>query len=112
MPDSLDDTRFDASSPTSDSETSGDPGSDPSRLVERRSRVAVKLALLGIPTFGITAIAGIGLGLAGLGDRPRGRSIAAIVVSFLILVGWIGGLGHEMYWASTTITAVCIGSSR
>ncbi len=92
MPDSLDDARFDASSPTPGSATIAVSGDDASRLADRRSRVAVKLALLGIPTFGITAIAGFGLGLAGLGDRPRGRSVVAIVASILILVGWIGGL--------------------
>lgn len=96
MSDSSSKPPFDASSPTPDSgsegDHSGDPLGDPGARTASRSRAALMLALLGIPTFGITAIAGFGLGLAGLGERPRGRAVAACVVSLLVVVGWLGGL--------------------
>ena len=61
-----------------------------------RGRTALWLGLLGIPSFGLTAIAGIVLGLAGLGHRPRGWSIAATLVSLLVLAGWMGALAGAL----------------
>ncbi|MCP3859625.1 MAG: hypothetical protein GY704_08225, partial [Phycisphaeraceae bacterium] len=44
------------------------------------------------PTVGITAIAGLGLGLAGVrSPRPR-WSILGTIVSLFVLAGWLGGL--------------------
>ena len=44
----------------------------PTPIEVRRGRAATVLGLLGIPTAGITAIAGLGLGLAGLRSaQPR-----------------------------------------
>lgn len=97
MPDPPCDTSSGAPSPTPVSDSDGGRVAvDPHDLVARRGRVALWLALLGIPTAGITAIAGFGLGLAGLGDRPRGRSIAAVVVSLMVIVGWMGGLAGAL----------------
>lgn len=62
----------------------------------RRGRTALWLGLLGIPSFGLTAIAGFVLGLAGLGHRPRGWAIAATVVSLLVLAGWMGALAGAL----------------
>lgn len=100
MPDSSHEPPFDASSPTADSASGDDPPGvplgDPLDRASRRSSVALMLAFLGVPTFGITAIAGFGLGLAGLGERPRGRAVAAVVVSLLVVVGWLGGLAGAL----------------
>ncbi len=77
-----------------------DPRSDASSPIpgrtQARGRAATWLAFLGIPSFGFTAIAGLALGLAGLGQRPRGWSIAAVVVSFVVLAGWLGGLAGAL----------------
>lgn len=74
-------------------------GEDPSRIRavgEGRSgdpaRAAFWLGLLGIPTFGITAIAGIGVGLLGFRRARPLTTVAATVWCFLVLVFWLGGL--------------------
>jgi len=82
----------DASSPTVGSESDPDVASVQASLPERRSRAALWLAILGIPSGGITAIAGLALGLAGLGEQPRRRAIVATGLSLVVLAGWIGGL--------------------
>lgn len=92
MPDPLHDTPSGASSPTPPSDSRDERAVDSMDLAVRRGRVALWLALLGIPTVGITAVAGLGLGLAGIGDRPRGWSITAVAVSILVVAGWLGGL--------------------
>lgn len=69
-----------------------DRTSSPASVASRRGRAALLLGLLGIPSFGLTAIAGLVLGLAGLQQRPRGWSVAATIVSFLVLASWLGGL--------------------
>ena len=64
----------------------------PTPIEVRRGRAATVLGLLGVPTVGITAIAGLGLGLAGIrSSRPR-WSILGTIVSLFVLVGWLGGL--------------------
>ena len=77
-------------SPRSDN-SFGQPSPGDSRPA-RRGRVALLLGLLGIPSIGLTAIAGLVLGLAGLPQRPRAWSLAATIVSFVVLAGWLGGL--------------------
>ena len=74
------------------SDISFDQPSPPASVPARRGRAALLLGVLGIPSFGLTAIAGLVLGMAGLGQRPRGWSLAATIVSFLVLAGWLGGL--------------------
>ena len=74
------------------SDISFDQPSPPTSVAARRGRAALLLGVLGIPSFGLTAIAGLVLGMAGLGQRPRRWSLAATVVSFLVLAGWLGGL--------------------
>ncbi|MCP4938308.1 MAG: hypothetical protein GY921_03935 [Phycisphaeraceae bacterium] len=64
----------------------------PTPIEVRRGRAATVLGLLGVPTVGITAIAGLGLGLAGVrSPRPR-WSILGTIVSLFVLAGWLGGL--------------------
>lgn len=58
----------------------------------RRGRVSLWLGLLGIPSFGLTAVAGLGLGLSGLRGAHRGWSMAGVLVSFVVIAGWMGGL--------------------
>lgn len=67
------------------------PMSVPSAEI-RRGRVSLWLGLLGIPSFGLTAVAGLGLGLSGLRGAHRGWSIAGVLVSFVVIAGWMGGL--------------------
>lgn len=64
----------------------------PTPIEVRRGRAATVLGLLGIPTAGITAIAGLGLGLAGLRSLRPGWSILGTIVSLFVLAGWLGGL--------------------
>lgn len=68
----------------------------PSEDHSGRARAAILLGFLGIPSFGLTAIAGLVLGLAGLRQRPRGWSIAATLLSLVVLSGWIGGLAGAL----------------
>jgi hypothetical protein len=69
------------------------PGTTISEPIEvRRGRTAVVMGLLGIPTVGLTAIAGIGLGLAGIRSPRPAWSIAGTLFSLIVLAGWIGGL--------------------
>lgn len=64
----------------------------PTPIEVRRGRAATVLGLLGVPTVGITAIAGLGLGLMGVRSaRPR-WSILGTIVSLFVLAGWLGGL--------------------
>lgn len=58
----------------------------------RRGRAALWLGLLGIPSFGLTAVAGLGLGLSGLRGAQRGWSMAGVLVSFVVIAAWMGGL--------------------
>jgi hypothetical protein len=92
MPESPPQPDVDGSSPTPDSESTGRRGVEAASLQTRRARAAIWLALLGIPSGGITAIAGLALGLAGLGERPRRSAIIATGLSVVVLAGWIGGL--------------------
>lgn len=92
MPESPPQPDVDGSSPTPDSESTGGRGTEVPSLQTRRARAAIWLALLGIPSGGITAIAGLALGLAGLGERPRRGAIVATGLSVVVLAGWIGGL--------------------
>ncbi|NCF39157.1 MAG: hypothetical protein GWP75_03455 [Planctomycetia bacterium] len=64
----------------------------PTPIEVRRGRAAAVLGLLGIPAAGITAIAGLGLGLAGLRSLRPGWSILGTIVSLFVLAGWLGGL--------------------
>ena len=64
----------------------------PTPIEVRRGRAATVLGLLGIPTAGITAIAGLGLGLAGLRSPQPRWSILGTIVSLFVLAGWLGGL--------------------
>lgn len=64
----------------------------PTPIEVRRGRAATVLGLLGIPTAGITAIAGLGLGLAGVRSPRPGWSILGTIVSLFVLAGWLGGL--------------------
>lgn len=57
-----------------------------------RDRAALLLGLLGIPSFGLTAIPGLVLGLAALRQRPRAWALGGTIVSTLVLAGWMGGL--------------------
>ncbi len=57
-----------------------------------RGKAAVWLGLLGVPSFGLTAIAGLGLGLAGLRSPRPFWPILGTVISFAVLAGWMGGL--------------------
>lgn len=57
-----------------------------------RGRTALLLGLLGIVSFGLTSIPGLVLGISGLWHRPRGWSMAATIVSIMVLAGWLGGL--------------------
>ena len=76
-----------------DSRTGSIPISGMSTPIDvRRGRAAAVLGLLGIPTAGITAIAGLGLGLAGLRSARPGWSILGTSVSLMVLAGWVGGL--------------------
>jgi hypothetical protein len=69
------------------------PGTTISEPIEvRRGRTSVVMGLLGIPTVGLTAIAGIGLGLAGIRSPRPAWSIAGTLFSLIVLAGWIGGL--------------------
>ncbi|MCP4836078.1 MAG: hypothetical protein GY895_15085, partial [Phycisphaera sp.] len=45
-----------------------------------------------VPTVGITAIAGLGLGLMGVRSARPGWSILGTIVSLFVLAGWLGGL--------------------
>lgn len=58
----------------------------------RRGRAAVVMGLLGIPTVGLAAIVGVGLGLAGVRSPRPAWSIAGTLLSLFVLAGWIGGL--------------------
>ena len=82
----------DGSSPTPASESNAPAAVLAPSLQERRSRAAIGLAILGIPSGGITAIAGLALGLAGLGERPRRGAVIATGLSLTVLAAWIGGL--------------------
>ncbi|MAH67177.1 MAG: hypothetical protein CMJ27_12500 [Phycisphaerae bacterium] len=64
----------------------------PTPIEVRRGRAATVLGLLGIPTAGITAIAGLGMGLVGLRSPQPRWSILGTIVSFFVLAGWLGGL--------------------
>ena len=64
----------------------------PEPLEVRRGRAAVVMGILGIPTVGLAAIAGIGLGLAGVRSPRPAWSIAGTVLSLLVVAAWIGGL--------------------
>ena len=64
----------------------------PTPIEVRRGRAATVLGLLGIPTAGITAIAGLGMGLAGLRSPQPRWSILGTIVSLFVLAGWLGGL--------------------
>ena len=65
------------------------PGRDPKGDA---AQAAFWLGLLGIPTFGITAIAGIGVGLLGLGRSRSIPTLAATLWCFMVLATWLGGL--------------------
>ncbi len=79
--------------PVSGSGSGNLPGNTmPEPLEVRRGRAAVVMGLLGIPTVGLSAIAGIGLGLPGIRSPRPAWSIAGTVLSLLVLAGWIGGL--------------------
>lgn len=56
------------------------------------ARTAFWLGLLGIPTFGLTAIAGIGVGVFSLRRSRPAATIAATAWCFAVLVAWLGGL--------------------
>lgn len=56
------------------------------------ARVAFWLGLLGIPTFGLTALAGIGVGLFSLRGTHRWRTAVATLWCFVVLATWLGGL--------------------
>ncbi len=92
MPESPRQPDVDGSSPTSASESDPAAPAGTRSLQERRARAAIWLAVLGIPSGGITAIAGLALGLAGLGERPRRAAIVATGLSLMVLAVWIGGL--------------------
>lgn len=73
---------------------SGGPERPPSTdsIEVGRGKAAVWLGLLGVPSFGLTAIAGLGLGLAGLRSPRPFWPILGTVISFAVLAGWMGGL--------------------
>lgn len=81
-----------------DRSPAGGPSEDPKRsssadsIEVGRGKAAVWLGLLGVPSFGLTAIAGLGLGLAGLRSPRPFWPIVGTVISFAVLAGWMGGL--------------------